>query len=756
MQVTFKHAFWLFSTTAMGLALACSAGAADLGASETSSGTENGQDQLQEVVVTAQKRSEALLSTAAPVTAVQAGDLALQEANKIADYAATVPGLNLITSQPGQSVVIMRGVNTGFGASIPATTATYLDEVPYGSSTASAYGSIATLDLDPSTLKSIEVLRGPQGTLYGASSLGGLIKYVTRPPGLDDYSGRVEVDGNSVDGGGQGYGYRAMLDGPLVKDKLGITVSAFNRLDPGYIDDPHRHEKNVNSSKADGGRVALLWQPTDNFSAELSALVQDSYTPSTSMVDLNANMVPIYGKYQQVRYGNENWDFRNRQYSLTAIYDLGWADITSVSSYATRKATWDIDESVKFGPLISSPAFLNIPNLGLFDNVTLDNYKTTQEVRLSSPDGQRLEWLGGLFFTHEHSIKPEALQQPISLATDLPVPQAFVPGGVYTDILHDSYTEYAGYADLTYHITPDFKILGGVRFSDDLERAVTPYSGLLNGPPAVSIGDSHSEPVTFLVSPSYNIDDRDMVYARIASGFRPGGPTGVLSNQLVAGAPMTYRPDSLLNYEVGYKASFPAQRMTIDVSAFDIEWSNIQVLTVINGFNVTGNGANARSDGLEFAWTWKPITGLSLSANGAYTDAHLTADAPGIGGKSGDALPNVPKFAANLGADYNFPIDSDVGGFVGGNVQYQGNRYADFVKGLPAGTSRFSMPDYETVNLHAGVTRGGLNIEAYAKNLSNSYAYSRIVSEVANGYGPPLGAALIQPRTFGISISDDF
>src|SRR6185437_8783307 len=205
--------------------------------------------ELQEVIVTAQKRSESLFSVAAPVTALQATDLQRQGDLRLSDYAASVPGLNLLSSEAGQSVVILRGISSGFGYAIPATTSTYIDDTPFGSSTANAYGSVATLDIDPGMLQRIEVLRGPQGTLYGASSLGGLIKYVTRPPSLTEYSGRVALDGSAIDGGGQGGGVRAMFDGPLINNQLGVTIGAFDRLDPGYIDDPNRNRNNVNNSR---------------------------------------------------------------------------------------------------------------------------------------------------------------------------------------------------------------------------------------------------------------------------------------------------------------------------------------------------------------------------------------------------------------------------------------------------------------------------------------------------------------------------
>jgi iron complex outermembrane recepter protein len=725
--------------------------AANAGQSGSEKDSTRDPDQLSEVIVTAQKRSEALLRVAAPVTALQSADLARQGDVRLADYAATVPGLNLISSQPGQTVVIIRGVSTGFGAAIAATTATYIDDSPYGSSTANALGSFTTIDLDPATLQRVEVLRGPQGTLYGASAMGGLIKYVTIPPSLTEYSGRVELDGSTVDGGGQGYGVRAMWTGPLITDKLGVTLNAFDRLDPGYIDDPHLNKKNVNSSRVEGGRLALLWQPTEQFSAELSALVQNSTTGGTSNVDVNADLTPIYGKYQQLRYGNENWDLDSTHYSLRANYDFGWAALTSITSYQTQSATWFTDFTNRFGPLLSG--IIGVPDLGVFDHVSVADHKITQEVRFASADSDKFEWLGGLFFTHERSVQPEQFQNPFSTVTGVTVP---VAGGIFTDPNHDSYTEYAGYADVTYHFTSNFKVLGGVRYTSDSENNVTPFSGILNGPPSVALATTSSRTVTYLVSPSYNLDDRNMIYIRVATGFRPGGPTGLTTTSVYAGAPSTYGPDTLTNYELGYKASFPELRMTVDVSGFDIEWKNIQVLSEIGGFLITGNGGDARSAGAELAWTWKPIGGLSVSANAAYTNAFLTADAPGISAKAGDKLPDVPEVSANLGADYDFPLTTEVKGFVGGNVQYLGARVSDFVSGMPPGYGRPSMPAYSTVNLHAGASRGGLTAEAYVKNVGDTYGLTRIASEVQNGYGPPLAAAVIQPRTFGVSISSKF
>ena len=236
-----------------------------------------------EVVVTAQKRSERLLQVPVPVTALSGAELVREHAVRLQDYAAAAPGLNLLSDRDGSTEIIMRGVTTGL--EVGATTSVYIDDSPYGSSTSYALGALLTPDLDPGALAQVEVLRGPQGTLYGASSLGGLIKYVTIPPSLTTFGGRVEADYSAVDGGGSGYGVRAIVTAPLITDTLGVTVSAFDRQDPGYIDNALTGAKNVNVTRVDGGRIALLAKPTDKLTINLSGLFQDLIPtePTTSI-----------------------------------------------------------------------------------------------------------------------------------------------------------------------------------------------------------------------------------------------------------------------------------------------------------------------------------------------------------------------------------------------------------------------------------------------------------------------------------------
>src|SRR5882762_9130997 len=227
---------------------------------------------IPEIIVTAQKRSERIQDVPVPVTSIDANQLVENNQVRFEDYYTSVPGLSFAPNNQNNYLAI-RGIATG-GFSNP-TVGIVIDEVPFGASTALGGGQVVP-DLDPGDLARVEVLRGPQGTLYGASSMGGLLKFVTVDPSTDALSGRVQVGFSDVHNGAQlGYNVRASVNVPI-NDTLAITASGFTRQDPGYIDNPVYHLDGVNETRVIGGRLAALWQPADVVSVKLSALYQDS------------------------------------------------------------------------------------------------------------------------------------------------------------------------------------------------------------------------------------------------------------------------------------------------------------------------------------------------------------------------------------------------------------------------------------------------------------------------------------------------
>lgn len=706
-----------------------------------------GGNSVAEVVVTANKRQESLFSVPAPVTAVLSTTLSRQEAVRLDDYISLVPGLNTFGSQEGQETITIRGISTG--ASNASNTGVYIDDTPVGGSSSQGFAPDA-LDLDPSAIQRIEVLRGPQGTLYGANALGGIVKYVTRSPDLQGYHGRVELDGEDIDGGGAGGGGRAYFSGPIVADKLGFSASGFERYDPGFIDNPYLDKTNVNSADVFGGRVALLAKPIDRLTINLSGIYQKAIQRSFTGEFTDNNLSPEGGDYKQYFYANLPARHTVWVTSLSAAYDLGWARVTSISSYERDTNKNNEDATLAYGALAERLLGGAVPNLGQNLLTTTSLEKTTQEIRAVSRPDRFFEWQGGLFFTHENTKTRQNLDAFSTVTQD-----TIVTPLVYQGLTPAQYTEYAGYADLTFHLTDKLNFLGGVRQSENHQTQYAAASGILAGGSSIQGGTSTDSSTTFLVSPKYTFDPNNMVYVRIASGYRPGGPDNRIPGISTA-IPTSFGAETLTNYEAGYKGTFLDRRATLDISGYDIEWSDIQISEVFSGVYETGNAGGARSYGLEAAATLKPVRDLTLAANFAYTHATLTTNAPAINGVAGARLPYSPLYSANVSADYDFPVTSNILGFVGASLNYRGDEVSDFNASGGASYVRPVLPSFNTVDLRAGCDKGPYELELYVKNLNNAVGLTDLRSLAANGVSAPLQAAVITPRTFGMSVSAKF
>lgn len=704
--------------------------------------------QLPTVTVTANKRSESSQNVPMAVSVMSSTQLDRENAVSFADYATQIPGLDIISSGAGQTQLVMRGITSGTSQN-NATVGTYIDDVPFGSSTIYAFGSLLTPDLDPSDLQRIEVLNGPQGTLYGSNTLGGLIKFVTTPPDTTQASGSVSVNSSSVAGGGNGFGTRAMINIPLVADTLALRANVYDRTDPGYIDNITTGQKQVNEAKVSGGRAQLLWTPSDKVSVRFSALAQNLSSDGLGSggVDIDpATLRPIHGSHDQARAaGTGMFKLKYRLYDLSVNADFGWAKLVSTTSYSTQRARLNRDNSALYGPLLN-PLF-GLTDAGYPLAVPLALNKVTQEIRLQSPEDQTWEWRAGLFYTRERSTSSQSLLTT-DYATGSPIP---LPTLLDASIGPAIFKEWAGYGDLTWHVTPKLSVLVGARYSSDSTRYTQSGEGLLLGGSSTFTSRGSDHPATYLFSPSYKFSDDLMAYVRVASGFRPGGPNIGVPPGL--GAPLTFGPDKLVNYELGLKSLMLDKRMSISADVFYINWTSMQLTTTSNGLSFMGNGGKATSKGAEISWRYTPLAGLVLWANGTYTEAQLAANTPpgSIVGYKGDSLPYVPKLNANVGADYDFPLGAGGwSGFVGGSVSYIGARDSDF-NTVPG--PRIRLPSYNSINLHAGANYGDWTFKVFVKNLANKQGISSISPETLNPVGSPFAATYQTPRTVGVSAS---
>jgi iron complex outermembrane receptor protein len=713
---------------------------------------------LTEIVVTAQKREERLQDVPVPVTVISAQTLLANNQLRIQDFSTSVPGLT-VTPQASfsyQSLAI-RGITTGVGSN--PSVGVVVDDVPYGSSTSvGGGGGTPVPDIDPNDLAQVEVLRGPQGTLYGASSLGGLMKFVTVDPSTDGFSGRVEAGTSGVYHGAElGYNFRAAVNVPL-SETWALRASAFTREDPGYIDNVETGQTGVNKTDVSGGRVSALWKPSENLSLHLSALFQEYKGDGFSDVDqsINGFVGPVLGNLQQYYLrGTGAFDRKVQAYSATLKAKLGSADLTAISGFNINQYSDSYDTTYFFGPFTqfggpgTSFNGFGVPGTAAPENNKTDKF--SQEVRLSMPIGSQVDWLFGSFYTHEASHYVQSLNAE-DAATGAIVGQDlninFAP----------TFAEYAAFTDLTFHVTDRFDVqLGGreshIRqtYSEVDSGPIVPYFYGVPSPHVIPPLDANANAFTYLVTPEFKVSSDLMVYARLASGYRAGGVNIAAG---AAGVPIQYQPDKTQNYEIGIKGDFIDHRLSIDASLYRINWKNIQFFEIANGFGFTTNGSAAKSQGIELSVQARPVTGLTIGGWVAWDDAVLTQAFPTGStayGVAGDRLPYSSRFSGNLSVDQEFPLWREVTGFVGSSVSYVGDRVGEF-SGAPPPPGRQDLPAYARTDVRAGAKYDSWTINLFVNNVADQRG---LLSGGINT-SPAFAFIYIQPRTAGLSVAKTF
>jgi iron complex outermembrane receptor protein len=730
----------------------------------------------EEVVVTAQKRTEAIAEIPASVTVVPGQLLEQQRVDDFKDLLPLVPGLSVTETRPGSTRVTLRGINTG---GVASTVGVYFDDVPFGSSTGLANGSISAGDFDTFDVARIEVLRGPQGTLYGASSVGGVLKYVPNRPSVERFEARVLGSAETVDNGDPGYSLTGMANAPLGA-KAAVRASGFYRFDSGFIDSignnpvpslaapgvnvlgGTRLVDGLNSLDRFGGRLAVLVAPSSRFSVTLGAQIQDIETDGSSVVDADpASLEPLRDTPVQSSYQKEFNATKYRVYNATLDGDLGPARLQSVTSYGTYKTDFQTDLAIATnltgGPPLSALVTQLFGNartrpLSAVLPQTTRTDKFSQELRLVSPGSKSFDWLVGGYYTNEDS----AIQQKITaveagtddVATGIPI---------LADVALDStYEEMAGFANATWHATPRLDFGLGGRVSHNTQVASQRSDGPLAGGPARFDDVKSSEsPFTLSFAPRFQVGQNASIYGRVATGFRPGGPN-VLPPAAPPSVPRTYDSDRLTSYEVGVKAGGrPADKFSLDLAGYYLDWEDIQLFLIVNNFGINGNGGTAASKGFELAASAYPTSGLVLSLSAAYTDAKLTQDtSASVGGRDGDPLPYVPDWSFGLNADYEWTVKSRTRAYVGGSLGYTGDRPVAFNNRAADGSIRRA-DSYVTLNVRAGVYHGRWSVELYGKNLTNDLGVTSI-GTAGPLPGGALGLGLTRPRTIGLSIGTRF
>ena len=737
-------------------------------------------DQLATVIVTAEKVREDVRKVPGSIMVLSSAELATQHIQDVADLTRSVPNLSF-SSQGGEGNqnIEMRGVSSAAGSS---TVAVYLDDVPLTVRNLDTQGQVEPSLFD---IQRVEVLRGPQGTLYGASSEGGTIRYISNPVSLTRLEGNVASEVSSTKHGGINYTVRGLVNAPLIDGKLGVRVGIATTSDSGYIDhyspdNPSQLlQRGVNGKRTNTARVAVEWDPTDSLRVKPTLLLQQVKSDDLDVLDLGS--ADLLSQHKRVtEWGNDKLAVP----SVTVDFDMSFATLTSVTSYFYRDFDRQVDgtfyNSGYIGSLIDAANLVGLDgNLdgNLIANVASPvHYRVrtsqfSQEFRLASKPyvagGTPLTWIGGVWYSHQKIDSrdyetapglnnafatlygPGALDSPAFLQalSGPPIP-VFPNDAVYLQNKLFDETQAAVFGDVTYHFTPALRLSGGLRAlkaKTSLVRLGSFYFAL-GSPPAITI-PSNGSAVTPKVSISYDLDAGTTVYALASKGFRLGGPNRPLASFCPV-EPSTFGPDSLWNYEAGVKSRMLDNTLYVEGDVFYIDWKNIQVdINLPCTFDYMTNAGSAASYGSELNVQYKPVSSVTLGVSGGYTHATLTSGVPALNITKGMDVPGVPQWSANLSARYGVPVTANVDAFTTANWNYVGRSHGTVGVTDPD----YNRPAYAVAGITAGADYGDWEFSLFVQNLFNDQTIIQRpnLQTVNRGY-------TLVPRTIGLGASVHF
>jgi outer membrane receptor protein involved in Fe transport len=735
---------------------------------------------LTEVLVTATKRTEDITRVPISIEAFGPEKLEASGIKSFADLAAHTPAVEFDTDEAYANIAI-RGINSDIGTS---TTGIYIDDTPIQTrlNAVAYFANPLPLMFD---VDRIEVLRGPQGTLFGAGAEGGAIRFISPDPGLTKYSGYTRAEVTYTKDGAPSGEFGAAVGGPIVDDKLGFRVSAWGRRDGGFVDrvDPFTGETvdaNSNWKNSYAARVAFGWAPTDWL----------RITPSIYGQSIHANDTSAYFEYLSDPSAGE---FRNGRLigqpstdkfylpSLKIEADFGRASLISITSYMDRDAKETYDLTSLFGPIYGgygNPMGVAFPSS--YDDAA-PNYTTqyfhqlSQELRLASSDPHaRLKWTVGAFYSHGLQGDTQSLYSPYIQTNTymLPPNEPIWNAAMYSDDI-----QVAGFGQVDWRIIDPLTLTLGLRVSH-VESTITqsqsgPYAfGIPSEGPTTSITES---PVTPLAALAYQLNPNNMVYFSAGKGYRIGGGNQaipLLSSENPFGCPIPtqpgpYQSDSLWSYELGAKNTLFNNRLQLSTSVYHVDWKNIQQFVVINscGYGYIANTGTAVSNGFDVQATARVTHALTLDLSLAYTNAHLTSTVYQYGSlvaRSGDVVGTPPWVNAPWdirgSAEYRFTVFGGHDAYVRAEDIYHSENPGPFNSYNPDSPYYDPTippnPANNLLNLRAGIQRSGADVALVVYNALNAHPalqrYNGIItSTLYTNY-------TFRPLTLGVSASYRF
>ncbi|MCM8731648.1 TonB-dependent receptor [Hephaestia sp. GCM10023244] len=711
-----------------------------------------------DIIVTATRRNERLQDVPLSVTAFSQADLTEKGIVGYEGLAQNTPGVVINKPTANFNNFTARGIATnGYGANLQGTVAIYIDELPI-----SANGNSTIIDPNLFDVERVEFLRGPQGTLFGSGSLAGAMRIITKKPDLTkfDVAGLADLGLTGSDSFRQRY--NAMINVPLVEDQLALRVVGFYRHEEGYLDNIGTGVHNSNTLKDWGGRAALLWAPTDRLAIKLLASYEDSYPEDSSLT------APQLGREKRNSDRPDIFSGKIAIYNGTLDYQFNGAHLTSSTTVSRFNQKFFVDLANTFA--FTVPFRLDA---SAYDKLFV------QEARLVSDPGGRFDWVVGGFYYYKRRDVDYAYRSS----------DAYLAARGFTGLPNDTYQlfgahaishELAGFGELTYRFADDVWLTGGLRYgstdaqaftedwgynSNYLAAALTPgFTGPLTITPiSAAIGDKVSaNKLSYKISASYKPSSSLTTYATVATGFRTplvnarAGAVSVVDPTDIV-IPYGANSDKIINYEVGLKGSWLRGKLTANLAAYLIDWSDIQVQAnrVSDSIQFATNIGGARSRGFEFEITAVPANGLTIGVNGSINDAKVTKLTPIEAAISGATLRTrlaSPHLQGSAYIRYAHSLGNGTQGWVAANVAHVGSfpGLFPYVAGKPGVINpTYDYTDtYNNVTLNAGVTRGKLSATVYVENLFDDHSVTYVHPEafLASRYGT------LRPRTVGIRL----
>ncbi len=689
-----------------------------------------------EVVVTATRRAEKVQNVPASITALPQSFIQDTGAQKLADVAAAVPGLSLDQGLSGSQVFTIRGANTtSLFANTQSPVGLYVDEVPV----LDPFLPISVPQLQLFDVNRIEVLLGPQGTLFGAGALGGAIRVITNKPNMTQYEAATEDTVQGASHGAPSYAFNGMVNLPLIEDQLALRVDGFYDHNGGWIYNTGRHEKDANRSEVGGGRAQLRWTPTANFSltgtysTENNRIHDAGYTVYGSTQYVNNNVIP------------QHVDGENKIYNLVAEYDLPWATFTSSTSYLTKVSALqdDVSQVVKSITKVNALA-------PILDAINSDEF--IQEFRLASKGGGPFRWLVGAYYQDYRFKDHETIQQTGAGA-------ALARFGYPSDLLEDDLfrvhmDEYAVFGEVSYDFTPKLTLtVGGRVFYEPVKVQIDQIQpAYFIGPAAVINHSGWYTSGNPKINLSYKAIPGVLFYGQITEGYRSGNANLSPNRDPVSKIPIpgTYGPDQLWNYEIGAKTQFFDRRLTLNASAYYIDWKNILLQQQTSGAGdvYVGNAGNATIKGVELEIVARPVRAVELGTSLSYHDGRLDSVQKGTQALPGDRLPGSSPFTAYAYGQYKFKITDQVSAFVRGDYSYASQAF-NLLR--TATVTPLSYGDYSSFGAQFNLSYKNYELLVFGANLADTRG--RLNAQTLAGVKQEV---LQAPRTIGLTLRAHF